>query len=154
MAFNHGDTGMAVRASSSIPGLVQPVAIGEQEFIDGGLVSQVPVNLARKMGADIVIAVDVTKNLLTSDHLHSTFAVMQQAIIIMSREISKKERETADVLIRPEVGEISINEFGRRDQAIEAGRTAALAVISDIKKLLRKRHVLNSNFDGINPSYP
>ena len=136
VAFNYGDTGMAVRASSSIPGFVQPVVIGEREYVDGGLVSQVPVRVAREMGADVIIAVDVSRNHLLQEQLQSTFAVMRQAIIIMSRRIADAEVGEADIHIRPEVGDISNTEFELRDQVLAVGEAATLAVIDDIKQTI------------------
>lgn len=135
-AFNHGNTGMAVRASSSIPGIVQPLTIGEQEYVDGGLVSPVPVRIARKMGADIVIAVDVSRSRLPHDQLNSATAVMHQAILISMQQITEAEVQEADVIIRPEVGAILANEFEQRDQLVEAGKRAALDKITIIKQLI------------------
>lgn len=133
VAFNYGDTGMAVRASSAIPGLIQPVMINGREYVDGGLVSQVSVRVARQLGADVIIAVDVSKNPFKPDQLNSTFAVMQQAIIIMSHKLAEAEVGEADILIRPEVGGIAVAEFELRNQAVAAGEAATLAVMDEIK---------------------
>jgi len=138
VAFNHGDTGMAVRDSSAIPGLIQPLAIDGQEYVDGGLVSQVPVRIARQLGADVVIAVDVSKN-LKPDQLLSTFEVMQQAILIMAHKIAEMEVGEADIVIRPEVGGIATNAFELRDQAVAAGEAAATAAVSEIEQVIAEK---------------
>jgi len=136
VAFNHGDAGMAVRASSTVPGLVQPLVIDGQEYVDGGLVSKVPVRIARELGADVVIAIDITRNFLQPDQLQSTFGVMQQAIIIMSHKIAEVETEEADILIRPDVGDIASNGFELRDEVLAAGEAATLAVMDKIKRVI------------------
>jgi len=139
-AFNYGDTGMAVRASSSIPGIVQPTNIAGRDYIDGGLVSQVPVRIARQMGADIVIAVDVSRTPLSTDQLDTTMAVMRQAMLIAMQRISEEEIHEADIIIRPEVGNIGANEFGQRNHVVASGEAAALEKITQIKKLISEKN--------------
>ena len=136
IAFNTGNTGMAVRASSSVPGIVQPTTIDGRDYVDGGLVSQVPVRIARQMGADIVIAVDVSRTLMPPEQLTSTAAVMRQAMLIAIQRITEEEIGEADIIIRPEVGNIAADQFELRDQAVAAGKTAALARISDIRQII------------------
>ena len=135
-AFNVGDTGMAVRASSSIPGIVQPTNIAGRDYIDGGLVSQVPVRIARQMGADIVIAVDVSRTPLSADQLTTTMAVMRQAMLIAMQRISEEEIDEADIIIRPEMGNIGANEFDQRSDMVASGEAAALEKITQIKQLI------------------
>jgi len=136
ITFNSGNAGAAVRASSAIPGLIQPVEINGAEYVDGGLVSQVPVRVARQLGADIIIAVDVSKHPLQRERLTTTMAVMQQALIIMSNRVTDLELREADVVIRPKVGEITISDFETRAQALAAGESAALEALAEIKRLI------------------
>jgi NTE family protein len=117
---------------------VQPTTIAGHDYVDGGLVSQVPVRIARRMGADIVIAVDVSKSLLTADQLKSTAAVMRQAMLIAMHRITEEEIEEADIIIRPDVGDINANDFDLRQQAVAAGEAAALGKIDAIKQLITK----------------
>lgn len=138
VALNAGNTGMAVRASSTFPGLIQPLNIGGKEYVDGGIVSPVPVSVAKQMGADIVIAVDVSRRLREPGELNSLFAVMHQAIIIMSHNTSMRELETAEVLIFPEFGSMQMNDFKMREVAVAAGRAAALEAIPKIMNLLNR----------------
>jgi len=139
-AFNSGNTGVAVRASSSIPGIVQPMTIDGRDYVDGGLVSQVPVRIARQMGADIVIAVDVSRTLIAPEQLTSTASVMRQAMLIAIQKITEEEIGEADIIIRPEVGNIAGDEFELRSQAIAAGETAALEKVGEIKQVISGWH--------------
>lgn len=140
--FQVGNTGMAVRASSSIPGLFQPVQIAGKEYVDGGLVSPVPVRAARKLGADIVIAVDISArpdNQATNgtlDMLLQTFAIMGQSII--SYELAE-----ADIVVLPALGAIRGTDFQARNLSILEGEKATIALIPQIKeKIAAKRLAL------------
>jgi len=134
--FNRGNTGMAVRASSAIPGIFQPVAIDGRDYVDGGLVSTVPVRVAQRMQPDLIIAVDVS--LTPEDHLEikDTLDVVAQAVAIMGRTASVAEMRTASVVIRPDVREIGSLDFAARQHAIKMGEQAAHAEIARIRKLL------------------
>ena len=136
VVFTRGDAGVAVRASSSIPGLVSPVTINGHDYVDGGLVSKVPVRVARQLGADIVIAVDVSRPPSEHEPLDNTFTVMQQALAIMSLAVVAQDLPKADIIIRPELGFMSMNDFDLRQKAIAAGEKAALAEVGKIKKLI------------------
>lgn len=139
--FRRGNTGMAVRASSSIPGVFQPVNIGGKEYVDGGLVSPVPVRAARGMGADIVIAVDISgkpKNV----RLNDTIDIFLQAFSIMGQTIGRYELAEADVVIRPQTGMIGATEFDQKHLAIMEGEKAALAALPLIRSKLQKANGL------------
>ncbi len=140
VTFNVGNTGAAVRASSSVPGVVQPTHINNRDYIDGGIVSQVPVHIARQMGADIVIAIDVSGMLLPKDQLNTTVAVMRQAMLIAMHRLSEAEVQSADILIRPELGDIGANSFELRSQAVKAGEEAARGEIENIKQAILARN--------------
>lgn len=137
--FTKGNTGMAVRASSSFPGIFRPVTINGQEYVDGGVVSPVPVEVARELGAEFVIAVDVSKLPTHDAAIDSTFQVLHQSFLIMSQTLVATELEGADVVIRPDVSEISIMAFDKREYAMKEGEQAAQALISQIKQLLQQR---------------
>lgn len=137
-AFRSGNTGMAVRASSSIPGVFQPFSIGGKEYVDGGLVSPVPVRVARSMGADIVIAVDISgkpKNV----HLNDTIDIFLQAFSIMGQTIGRYELAEADVVIRPQTGMIGATEFDQKHLAIMEGEKAAMAALPLIRLKLQQK---------------
>jgi NTE family protein len=138
VVFTRGDAGLAARVSSSIPGLVSPVTINGRDYVDGGLVSKVPVHLARQLGADVVIAVDVSRQ--TTDHvqLDSTLSVMQQALTIISQAAAARELQEADVVIQPDIGAIPFGDFELRPHSIKAGKDAASAAVPVIKRILKK----------------
>ncbi|MEO8542299.1 MAG: patatin-like phospholipase family protein [Burkholderiaceae bacterium] len=128
IVFRRGDTGVAVRASSAIPALFQPVRIAGHDYVDGGLVAPVPVRFARDMGADIVIAVDISG----APHGNGTDGVLQvlmQTFSIMGKSISALELRSADVLVRPVLKDIGSTDFAARKRSIEAGRSAMLAAL-------------------------
>lgn len=152
MIFNRGNTGMAVRASSSIPGVFQPVNIAGRDYVDGGVLSPVPVRVARKMKPDIIIAVDVSRRPDSVVEIRDTLDVLAQTITIMGKESSQAEMREADVVIRPDVSEIGIADFAARKLAIEMGEKAAQESLPRILALLReKRQRKAENASQANP---
>jgi len=139
IAFTRGDTGMAVRASSSVPGVFQPVTIGGREYVDGGLVSPVPVRVAQRMGADVVIAVDVSRKASDTALLESTLDILLQTINIMGQTIGNLEAQRAEVVIRPAVSAIQMADFANREWAIEQGVLAATKAIPLIREWLERK---------------
>ena len=135
VVFRTGNTGMAVRASSSVPGLFQPVAINGREYVDGGLVSPVPVGVARRLGADFVIAVDISAR-PRYGKTQSTPDVLLQTFTIMSRVIARNELADADVVIRPNMSGLSATDFQDRNLAVLEGEKAAAAALPEIKAKL------------------
>jgi len=137
--FRMGDTGSAVRASSAVPGVFQPVAISGRDYVDGGLTSPVPAQSARAMGADFVIAVDIS-NVNRRDRLVGTLDVLLQTFAIMGHTISRHELKDADVVIRPKTSAVSSTSFEDRHLAILEGEQAAAAIMPELKaKLARAR---------------
>jgi len=137
MLFRRGDTGMAVRASSAVPGMFQPVEISGRDYVDGGLTSPVPAQSARAMGADFVIAVDIS-NVTRRDKLAGTLDVLLQTFAIMGHTISRHELEDADVVIRPKTAAVSRTDFEGRHLAIMEGEKAAAAIMPELKARLAK----------------
>lgn len=140
MLFQRGDTGTAVRASSSVPGMFQPVKISGREYVDGGLVSPVPVRAARSMGAEIVIAVDISSP--PEDNLAGgTLEILMQTFSIMGKSINSLELKDADVVIRPALLGVSSSDFGARKRSIEAGRQAMLLALPQLRAaIVAKSH--------------
>ena len=127
-----GDTGTAVRASSAVPAVFQPVKISGRDYVDGGLVSPVPVRAARKMGAELVIAVDISsppEGNLTG----GTLDILLQTFSIMGKSINTFELRDADVVVRPVLIGISSADFGARKRSIEAGRQAMLLALPQLR---------------------
>ena len=135
--FRLGNTGTAVRASSALPGVFQPVEISGRDYVDGGLTSPVPVQSARVMGADFVIAVDIS-NVNRRNKLTGTLDVMLQTFAIMGHTISSHELKDADVVIRPITATVSSTDFEDRHLAILEGEKAAAAVMAELKAKLAK----------------
>lgn len=131
--FTRGNTGQAVRASSSVPGIFEPVKIGGFSYVDGGVVSPVPVDAARDLGADIVIAVDISTKASgkTPDGL---LGILNQSVAIMGQKLGEQELARADVVIRPRVAAIGPAEFEQRQVAILEGEKAALAALPQIRE--------------------
>jgi NTE family protein len=137
--FRRGNAGVAVRASSAVPSVFQPVKIGDHSYVDGGLVSPVPVRFAREMGADFVIAVNISAQ-PDAQPASSSLDVLLQTFAIMGQSINYYELREADVVIQPRLGTMKGNDFPGRNTAILAGEQAAAAALSEIKqKLAAKR---------------
>ncbi|MDD5175250.1 MAG: patatin-like phospholipase family protein [Sterolibacterium sp.] len=137
VVFRSGNTGMAVRASSSVPGLFQPVAINGREYVDGGLVSPVPVHIARMLGADFVIAVDISAK-PQYGKTQSTIDVLMQTFSIMGQTISRHELPEADIVIRPHTPEINPTDFQGRHLAVLEGEKAVAVTLPELKARLAK----------------
>ena len=135
IVFRTGNTGMAVRASSSVPGVFQPVSINGREYVDGGLTSPVPVRVARSMGADFVIAVDISAQ-PQYGRTESSIEVWLQAFAIMQQSISRNELGEANVVVRPSLPDVKRTDFQDRNIAILAGEQALAAVLPELKSKL------------------
>jgi NTE family protein len=135
--FRRGDTGIAVRASSAVPGVFQPVEISGRDYVDGGLTSPVPAQSARIMGADFVIAVDIS-NVSRRDKLSGTLDVLLQTFAIMGHTLSRHELEDADVVIRPRTSAVSSTDFEGRHLAILEGEKATAAIMPELKSRLAR----------------
>ncbi len=131
--FARGNTGQAVRASSSVPGVFQPVTIGKYHFVDGGIVSPVPVDAARQLGADIVVAVDIS-NKARGQTPAGMLGTLGQSIAIMGQKLGQAELARADVIVRPQVLDIGAADFTQRASAILEGEKAALAAMPQIRE--------------------
>ncbi|MDB5774295.1 MAG: hypothetical protein JWP38_428 [Herbaspirillum sp.] len=136
--FQRGNTGLAVRASSAVPGVFQPVRIGEHQYVDGGLVAPVPVRFAREMGADFVIAVNISAQPGVQSAA-SSVEVMLQSFAIMGQSINAYQLQDADVVITPELGNMRGNDFNSRNSAILSGEQAGMAAIAEIKRKLNEK---------------
>jgi NTE family protein len=131
--FRVGDTGLAVRASSAVPAVFQPVSISGREYVDGGLVSPVPVRFARQMGATLVLAVDISEapeGSPTGDPIQ----MLLQTFTIMSKSINRFELREADVVLRPSLAGMAGSDFRARDRALAAGRAAALQQLPALRQ--------------------
>jgi NTE family protein len=134
--FQRGNTGIAVRASCSVPSIFEPVEISGHEYVDGGLVSPVPASFARKMGADFVIAVDISAHPETA-LTQSSFDILLQTFTIMGQTIKTYELERyADFVIRPNLAAMGGSDFGQRYAAILAGEEAVSKAFGELQHKL------------------
>lgn len=133
--FRRGDTGTAVRASSAVPAVFVPVKISGHEYVDGGLVSPVPVRFARQMGADIVVAVDISSP-PEGNPAGDTLQILLQTFSIMGKSINQYELKDADVVVRPSLTGLKSADFSARKQAMESGRAAMLAALPALRAKL------------------
>ena len=136
--FQRGNTGQAVRASSSVPSVFQPVRIGERSYVDGGLVAPVPVRFVREMGADFIIAVNISTQ-TDAQAAVSSVEVLLQTFAIMGQRLNHYELKDADIVIQPSLPKMGGNDFNGRNLAIMAGEQAAAAMMPQIKAKLQAR---------------
>lgn len=134
---DNGSLAHAIRASCAIPGVFVPVNDDGRQLVDGGVVSPVPTRAVKKMGAEIIIAVDLitcgSRYWGTPTTLVGTFF---QSAMIMLRTTSKHQHYRADIVIEPEIAHIRPDEIGKRDELIELGEQAGLAAAAAIRKII------------------
>lgn len=136
--FERGDIATAVRASSAVPGLFQPVRITGREYVDGGLVAPVPVRQARQMGAELVIAVDISQQ-PEANVPGDVFTILLQTFAIMGRSINALELRGPDlIVVRPALSGFSGADFTARNRAIQAGRSAMLQALPQLRLLIER----------------
>jgi len=138
--FQRGDTGTAVRASSAVPGVFVPVRISGRDYVDGGLVAPVPVLFTRQMGAELVIAVDIS-TVPEDNTANDTLQILLQTFSIMSKSINQYELKGADIIIRPSLAGLKSADFSARLKAIDAGRAAMLAALPALRLKLEAASV-------------
>lgn len=137
IVFRTGNTGVAVSASCAVPGVFQPVVINGKSYVDGGLVRPVPASEARALGADFVIAVNIS-NLPQNNKTDTTVDVLMQTFDIMSQTINRYELTNADIVIRPVTREIAQGNLDDRHLAIMEGEKAVAAILPELKAKLEK----------------
>ena len=146
VVFNYGNTGQAVRASVAIPSMFIPTKIGDDEYVDGGLVSPVPVDVAKKLGADIVIAVDILAQPIHTE-TSNIWGLFNQNINIMQKHLAQEELKSADIVIQPDLREkVHIFDVSGREITMLAGQNAAQKVMPEIRKIIEDYpHTKRSN---------
>lgn len=133
--FIKGNAGQAVRASCSIPNVFVPATIGGTKYVDGGLVSPIPVKTAKDMGADIVIAVDISAR-PDSSKAANMFGLLDQTINIMGQQSINEELDQATIVITPKVGHIGTLDLKASNETILEGEKAAQLKIRAIQKAI------------------
>jgi NTE family protein len=127
--FKHGDLSEAMRASVTVPLLFAAVKKDSMELVDGGLLSNMPVEVAREEGMDIVVAVDVTSALRPSGAVNAPWEIGEQIFGIMMQEANRRAREEADAVITPSLGNHLTSDFTDLDRLMAAGEAAADSVL-------------------------
>jgi len=138
VVFTKGSLAEAVRASCSYPGIFVPQRLNGRLLVDGGIINTVPVSVARSMGADIVVAVDVGFCVQT-DKLKTIFGVILQAFQIIGGELNRYQAMSADIVIKPDLGAMNQVDFESAKIAIEKGEIAVLEQLRHIKKKVRTK---------------
>ena len=136
-----GDTGQAVGASASIPNVFRPAIINGKRYVDGGLTAPVPVSAARQMGANVVIAVDISAKPARISQ-SGFFSYLDQSLNIMSTPALNSELAKADVVIKPQVQHLgAVGGFDEKAHAIKLGEDAARAALPQIRAVLQRYQV-------------
>jgi len=136
--FRRGDTGTAVRASSAVPAVFQPVKIGAREYVDGGLSAPIPVHHARQMGAELVIAVDISA-VPEGNSTGDAARMLLQTFAIMGKSLKAYELRDADVVLQPKLSGVSGADFTTRRQSIKAGRDVTIAHLAELRDRIAAR---------------
>ena len=138
--FIKGNAGQAVRASCSIPNVFVPAVIGNTKYVDGGLVSPVPVDVARKLGADIIIAVDILAQPMYTE-TSNVWGLFNQNINIMQKNLAQIELKNADIVIQPDLREkVHIFDVSGRELTMQAGVDATVAQLGQIQKVFAQKN--------------
>ena len=154
--FHKGVLATAMRASMAIPGVFTPVRLDSMVLVDGSVVNNYPVNVARAMGADIIIGVDVQNDLKPANELNSTGSILGQLINLMGLELYKKNLKETDTYIKVDVEGYSAASFtpSAVDTLIRRGEEAALAQKNSLIKLKQELGLDSTYMPKPLPSYP
>ncbi len=133
--LKEGDVAFAARASATIPGVFQPAEFRHRYLVDGGLSSNVPTNVAKLLGADIIIAVAVNAD-ISKNNISNVLMTLTQSIYIQGSLLDKQDLKLADIVIKPKVGDVSAIDLWRGDECISDGITAARKSMSELKRLI------------------
>lgn len=151
VTFTAGEVAEAVRASISVPGVFVPYRLGDTLLIDGAVVNPTPIDVAHRMGADIVIAVDLVPAGDTAN-ITNIFDIIIQTIDIVERQLFKHREHYCDILVKPAVGHISPSSFEAVDECVALGAQAMEEALPQLRSLLADRECTAAN--GENPRPP
>ena len=151
IVMDRGSLSEAMRASVTVPLLYTPLEIDSMLLVDGGLVSNIPVDIAKSLGCDVVIVVNSTSSLRKSSQLNAPWEIADQIMTIMMQESNRRQLESADVVITPEAGERIVSDFSGVDTLIAAGVSAAERSIPHIAEVL-ENHSTHASLLSTDPS--
>lgn len=150
-AFLQGNAARAVHASAAIPGVFVPVQIEGRTYVDGGVADPVPVDVVRRMGAEVVIAVPISRG-VPSKTPQNPIEISLQTVAIMASEIEQCRLHEADVVIAPDVGTVGFDDFSKKRQLFEAGMKAAREALPRIREAIAaktRRVIIEAGEGGI-----
>lgn len=133
--LDRGPVARAVRASSAIPGVFQPVSHMGKLLVDGGVVDAIPISVAREKGADVVVAVDISENVGNTKITNLVDVMLQAANIMFALNVEHSKKD-ADVLVAPAVGDVAMLDFSQKKRCMQAGIEAARAAVPRIRKAM------------------
>lgn len=131
--LREGEVAPAARASATVPGLFDPVEYRHRLLVDGGLSDNIPIDVAKLMGADYVIAVAVMSDISVHD-VSNVFKVLMQSIYIQGRQLDMQKLKEADFVIAPDVKEVSAADLSKSKECMDAGEAAARQAVAGLKK--------------------
>lgn len=143
VVFREGPVAQAARASATIPGLFKPVVFRHRYLVDGGLVGNMATDLARSIGAKLVIAVDVSSD-FSAVETPNVLTTVTQAVYIQGQQLNRDQASLADLVLTPAVAQISPIDLTQSLQCVDAGTQAARRKIRDVKAL-----IIDSRFDAL-----
>lgn len=143
IVLREGSVALAARASATMPGIFEPVPFRHRLLIDGGVVDNVPTEVARRLGADLLICLYVPAD-LSRNNVSNVLTMMTQALYIQGQTLSEERVKQADFLIRPDVSDISALELWRSKECMEAGLRAGESAWPDLKRLLAEKFLERS----------
>lgn len=135
VVIDHGALADAMRSSMAVPGVFTPMTLQNHLLVDGGVVKNLPVDVVQKMGADIIIAVDVSSPLKGSEELGNPLSILNQMISLQIVKSTEEQRKLADLVVITELGELSSTDFGRGPEIIAAGERSARAQLEEFRSL-------------------
>jgi NTE family protein len=145
VVLRSGDLSEALRATMAIPLVFTPVELGKRLLVDGGLVDPVPVEITRKMGADFVIAINTSSELLSSSRIKDPLDIANQTTSIMTLERKEQELKKADFIISPDLYPYSSTSFEKTAELIKMGEKVADSLVPKLKSLLSSTGRLSSD---------
>jgi NTE family protein len=137
VVLDHGSVAKAVHSSSAIPGVFNPVDYQGKLLVDGGIMDNIPISVARDKGADIVIAVDISEHVANFNITNLVDVVLQSANIMFNESVKYRKKE-ADVLITPAVGNVGMLDFTQKKRCMQAGIEATQKAMPEIKKKIEE----------------
>jgi len=140
VVLDHGSLAESMRASMSVPGVFTPVDIEGHLLVDGGIVNNVPVNVVKAMGADIIIAINVSSGLVDKEQLGNPFAVLNQMVGIQMLKATQAQLKNADVVLEPDLKDYTASNFENGKEITALGEDAARKQINQLKALADEIH--------------